>query len=45
MGTGVFIGIDVAQATLDVAIRPSGERWQVANDARGSPSWCHDCRH
>ena len=35
MGAGVFIGIDVAQATLDVAVRPSGERWQAANDARG----------
>ena len=35
MGAGVSIGIDVAQATLDVAVSPSGERWQVANDARG----------
>ena len=31
----VFVGIDVAKATLDVALRPSGERWQVAHDARG----------
>jgi len=28
----VFVGIDVAQATLEVAVRPSGESWQVAND-------------
>ena len=30
-----FIGIDVAKAQLDIAIRPSGERWAVANDASG----------
>jgi transposase len=29
------IGIDVSQATLDVAIYPSGEGWQVANDQAG----------
>ena len=28
----VFVGIDVAQATLEVAIRPTGEAWQVTND-------------
>ena len=28
----VFVGIDVAQSTLDVAVRPTGEVWQVAND-------------
>ena len=27
----VFIGIDVAKATLEVAVRPSGEGWQLAN--------------
>jgi hypothetical protein len=27
----VFVGIDVAQATLEVAVRPTGEAWQVAN--------------
>ncbi|MCA1645269.1 MAG: IS110 family transposase [Chloroflexi bacterium] len=26
-----FVGIDVAQATLEVAVRPTGESWQVAN--------------
>ncbi len=31
----VFVGIDVAKATLDVACRPSGDRWQVAHDPRG----------
>src|SRR5262245_20331935 len=28
----VFVGIDVAQATLEVAVRPTGEAWQVTND-------------
>src|SRR5215813_13208299 len=28
-----FGGIDVAKAQLDIALRPSGERWAVANDA------------
>ena len=28
----VFVGIDVAQATLEVAVRPTGEARQVAND-------------
>jgi transposase len=30
-----FVGIDVAKAQLDIAIRPSGERWSVPNDADG----------
>ena len=30
-----FIGIDVAKAQLDIAIRPSGERWAVPNDVSG----------
>ena len=30
-----FVGIDVAQAQLDIAIRPSGERWAVPNDPSG----------
>lgn len=29
------VGIDVAKAQLDVAVRPSGESWQVPNDAAG----------
>jgi transposase len=28
----VFVGIDVAQATLEVAVRPTGEAWQIANN-------------
>jgi transposase len=31
----VFVGLDVAKATLDVATRPSGETWTVANDDPG----------
>jgi len=30
-----FVGIDVAKAQLDIAVRPSGERWAVPNDATG----------
>jgi len=31
----VCIGIDVAKARLDVAVRPDGDTWQTANDAHG----------
>jgi transposase len=31
----VFVGIDVAKAHLDVAVRPSGEIWRAANDPGG----------
>ena len=27
-----FVGIDVSKAMLEVAVRPSGERWSVANE-------------
>lgn len=30
-----YVGIDVAKAVLDMAVRPSGETWQVANDDVG----------
>ena len=30
--TLLFVGIDVAKAHLDIAVRPTGERWTVAND-------------
>ena len=30
-----FVGIDVAKAQLDIALRPSGERWTVPNDTSG----------
>lgn len=33
--TGVWIGVDVSKDVLDVAVRPSGQVWQVANDERG----------
>lgn len=35
MPTEVFIGIDVARDTLEVASRPAGEAWRVANDTTG----------
>jgi transposase len=31
----VTVGIDVAKARLDVAVRPSGEAWPAPNDAAG----------
>jgi transposase len=31
----VFVGIDVAKAQLDIALRPTGERWAVTNDETG----------
>lgn len=31
----VTIGIDVAKAHLDVAVRPNGDQWQVANTEEG----------
>lgn len=31
----VFIGIDVAKAQLDLAVRPSQEHWTIANDPAG----------
>jgi len=34
-GSGLFVGIDVAKETLDVAVRPGGERWRVNNDEAG----------
>ena len=30
-----FIGIDVAKATLDIAVLPSGETWTVSKDDAG----------
>src|SRR3954454_8473711 len=30
-----FVGIEGAKAQLDIAVRPSGERWAVPNDAGG----------
>ena len=33
-----FVGIDVAKATLDLAIRPTGEAWQVPNAEPAIPA-------
>ena len=30
-----YVGIDVAKAQLDVAVRPSGDRWEVPHDEAG----------
>ena len=35
MASTTFIGIDVARDRLDLAVRPTGEPWQVANDPAG----------
>ena len=35
MSPECFVGLDVAKAQLDVAIRPSGEQWSIANDEAG----------
>ena len=31
----ILVGIDVATAHLDIALRPTGTRWTVANDDAG----------
>lgn len=33
--SSTFVGIDVSQCALDVAVRPGGESWRVANDSAG----------
>jgi transposase len=35
MSSQVFVGIDVANAQLDIALRPTGERWALTNDDVG----------
>jgi transposase len=35
MATEVFIGIDVARDSLEIAVRSTGEQWQVGNDTEG----------
>jgi transposase len=35
MTTEIFIGIDVARDRLEIAVRSTGEQWQVGNDAAG----------
>ena len=34
---GIHVGIDVAKAKVDVAVRPTGERWEVPRDEAGIP--------
>jgi transposase len=34
-GQGPVIGIDVAKAELEIAVRPSGDRWTAANEVSG----------
>ena len=33
--SSLFVGIDVAKAELEIALRPSGERWGVSNTPEG----------
>src|SRR5712691_7791255 len=35
MSEPMWVGIDVAKATFDVAVRPSGESWTVGNEEAG----------
>jgi transposase len=35
MSTPLFVGIDVASAHLDIAVRPTGEQWTARHDAGG----------
>jgi transposase len=35
MAAEVFVGIDVARESLEIATRPTGEHWQVGNDPNG----------
>src|SRR6202171_5642067 len=35
MTAEIFIGIDVARASLEVAVRPTGEQWSVGNHTVG----------
>jgi transposase len=41
----IFIGIDVSKASLDVAVRPTGETWQVSNDPKGIEQLVEKVRH
>lgn len=35
MSDWVFVGIDVAKEKVDVAVRPTGEKWEARNDEQG----------
>ena len=41
---GIYVGIDVAKAKVDVAVRPTGERWEVPRDAAGIPQLVAEMR-
>ena len=43
-GPAVCVGIDVSKATLDLALRPTGERWTVANEAAAIQALAQDLR-
>ena len=43
-GPAVCVGIDVSKATLDLALRPTGERWTLANDEAAIQSLVQDLR-
>lgn len=36
--TSCFVGIDVSKTHLDIAIRPTGEQWQIQNDVKEFPA-------
>ena len=40
----LFVGIDVSKDRLDVAVRPTGETWQVPYDAEGISSLAENLR-
>ena len=31
----IYVGMDVAKAQVDVAVRPADERWEVPHDQKG----------
>ena len=41
---GIYVGIDVAKAKVDVAVRPTGERWEVPRDEAGIPQLVSEMR-
>ena len=43
-GPAVCVGLDVSQATLDLALRPTGERWTLANDEAAIQSLVQELR-
>ena len=34
----IYVGIDVAKAQVDVAVRPTDDRWEVSHDGDRSPA-------